>query len=241
MTALYRYLMASVLLSQRYLPPTLIFLAAMAVGTTSDNGPLQSSYAFCVLAMLVCTTWLTVSLVNHEDPTQHKITLVMIGSSLRVLTITVTVVLTWCVPLLVVGIVYPIVTGKHVFTAGDLVVGAAAQLAAAMIGKHVITAGNLTVGAVAQLAAAMIGTAIGLLCSRLVIPRIGIAMLTAAAAILVVLLLRWISPIRPLMTLLSDGRTPGGTAVPVTLLTALAAAILIAALFATKALADRKE
>ena len=218
MTALYRYLMASVLLSQRYLPPTLIFLAAMAVGTTSDNGPLQSSYAFCVLAMLVCTTWLTVSLVNHEDPTQHKITLVMIGSSLRVLAITVTVVLTWCVPLLVVGIVYPIVTGKHAFTAGDLVVGAAAQLAAAMI-----------------------GIAIGLLCSRLVIPRIGIAMLTAAAAILAVLLLRWISPIRPLMTLLSDGRTPGGTAVPLTLLTALAAAILIAALFATRALADRKE
>ncbi|WP_405067292.1 hypothetical protein OG558_37565 [Kribbella sp. NBC_01510] len=218
MTALYRYLMASVLLSQRYLPPTLIFLAAMAVGTTSDNGPLQSSYAFCVLAMLVCTTWLTVSLVNHEDPTQHKITLVMIGSSLRVLVITVTVVLTWCVPLLVVGIVYPIVTGKHVFTAGDLVVGAAAQLAAAMI-----------------------GIAIGLLCSRLVIPRIGIAMLTAAAAILAVLLLRWISPIRPLMTLLSDGRTPGGTAVPLTLLTGLAVAILIAALFATKALADRRE
>ncbi|HET6985558.1 MAG TPA: hypothetical protein VFI00_03045 [Kribbella sp.] len=218
MTALYRYLMASVLLSQRYLPPTLIFLAAMAVGTTSDNGPLQSSYAFCVLAMLVCTTWLTVSIVNHEDPTQHKITLVMIGSSLRVLAITVTVVLTWCVPLLVVGIVYPIVTGKHVVTAGDLVVGAAAQLGAAMI-----------------------GIAIGLLCSRLVIPRIGIAMLTAAAAILVVLLLRWISPIRPLMTLLSDGRTASATAVPLTLLTALAAAILTAAVFATRALADRKE
>lgn len=218
MTALYRYLMAGVLLSQRYLPPTLIFLAAMAVGTTSDNGPLQSSYAFCVLAMLVCTTWLTVSILNHEDPTQHKITLVMIGSSLRVLAITVTVVLTWCVPLVVVGIVYPIVTGKHVVTAGDLVVGAAAQAGAAMI-----------------------GIAIGLLCSRLVIPRIGIAMLTAAAAILAVLLLRWISPIRPLMTLLSDGRTPGGTAVPLTLLTAVAAAILIAAVFATRTLADRRE
>jgi hypothetical protein len=217
-TALYRYLMASVLLSQRYLPPTLIFLAAMAVGTTSDNGPLQSSYAFCVLAMLVCTTWLTVSILNHEDPTQHKITLVMIGSSLRVLAITVTVVLTWCVPLVVAGIVYPIVTGKHVVTAGDLVVGAAAQTGAAMI-----------------------GIAIGLLCSRLVIPRIGIAMLTAAAAILAVLLLRWISPIRPLMTLLSDGRTPGGTAVPLTLLTAVAAAILIAAVFATRTLADRRE
>ncbi|WP_350275367.1 hypothetical protein [Kribbella sp. HUAS MG21] len=155
MSALYRYLLTTVLLSQRYLPPTLIFLAAMAVGTTSDSGPLQSSYAFCVLAMLVCTTWLTVAIVNHEDPTQRKITLVMTGSSLRVLAITVAVVLTWCVPLLVIGLVYPIVTGKHVVTAGDLGVGAAAQLGAAMI-----------------------GVAIGLLCSRLVIARIGIAMLT---------------------------------------------------------------
>jgi hypothetical protein len=217
-SALYRYLMASVLLSQRYLPPTLIFLGALAVGTTSDNGPLQSSYSFCVLAMLVCTTWLSVSIVNHEDPTQRKITLVMIGSSLRVLAITVTVVLTWCVPLLVAGLVYPIVTGKHVVTPGDLVVGAAAQLGAAMI-----------------------GITIGLLCSRLVIPRIGVAMLTAAAAILLVLLINWISPIRRLMTLLSAGRSAGADAVPITLLTALAAAMLVAALFATRALADRRE
>ena len=218
MSALYQYLMASVLLSQRYLPPMLIFLGALAVGTTPDNGPLQSSYAFCVLAMLVCTTWLSVSIVNHEDPTQRKITLVIIGSSLRVLAITVAVVLTWCVPLLVAGLVYPIVTGKHVVTAGDLLVGAAAQLGTAMI-----------------------GIAIGLLCSRLVIPRIGIAMLTAAAAILVVLLIRWISPIRPLMTLLSDGRAAGGAAIPITLLTALAAAMLAAAVFATRALSDRRE
>jgi hypothetical protein len=217
-TALYRYLLTSVLLSQRYLPPTLIFVASMAVGTTSDSGPLESSYAFCVLAMLVCTTWLTVSIVNHEDPTQHKITLVMIGSSLRVLTTAVAVVLTWCVPLVVIGLVYPIVTGKHA-----------------------VTADALAVGAVAQLAAAMIGIAIGLLCSRLVIPRIGVAMLTAATALLAVLLLRWISPIRPLMTLLSNNRTPAESAVPLALLAVLSAGILFGALLTTRAVADRKE
>ncbi|MEV0283006.1 hypothetical protein AB0H36_02690 [Kribbella sp. NPDC050820] len=216
MTALYRYLITSVLLSQRYLPPTLIFLAALAVGTSSDSGPLESSYAFCVLAMLVCSTWLTVAIVNHEDPTQHQITLVMIGDSLRVLAITVAVVLTWCTPLLAIGLAYPIVTGKHVVTVGALAVGAAAQLSAAMI-----------------------GSAIGLLCSRLVIPRIGIATLTAAAAILAVLLLRWISPIRPLMTLLSNEHSPADNAVPLTLLTALSAVLLIAAVLATRALADR--
>ncbi|WUJ70606.1 hypothetical protein OG809_36590 [Kribbella soli] len=218
MTALYRYLLTSVLLSQRYLPPTLIFLAAMAVGTTSDNGPLQSSYAFCVLAMLVCTTWLTVSIVNHEDPTQRQITVVTMGSSLRVLATTVAVVVTWCVPLLIIGLVYPIVTGNHVVTAGTLAVGAAAQLGAALI-----------------------GATIGLLCSRLVIRRIGIAMLTAAAAILAVLLLRWISPIRSIMTVLSNDKTAGANAVPLTLLAALSVVLLVAAVFVTKALADRKE
>lgn len=218
MTALYRYLMASVLLSQRYLPPTLIFLAAMAVGTTSDNGPLQSSYAFCVLAMLVCTTWLAVSIVNHEDRTQYQITLVMIGSMVRVLAMTVAVVLTWCVPLVVIGLIYPIVTGQHDVTTGDVVVGAAAQLGAAMI-----------------------GVAIGLLCSRLIIPRIGIAMLTAAAAILAVLLIRWISPIRPLMTVLSNERSAAHNAEALTLLAALCLAFLLAAVFVTRAVADRKE
>ncbi|NIK58837.1 hypothetical protein [Kribbella shirazensis] len=218
MSALYRYLLTSVLLSQRYLPPTLIFLASMAVGTTSDNGPLQSSYSFCVLAMLVCTTWLTVAIVNHEDPTQHKITLVMIGSSLRVLAITVAVVITWCVPLLVIGLVYPIVTGKHVVTAADLGVGATAQLGAAMI-----------------------GVAIGLLCSRLVIPRIGIAMLTAAAVILLVLLLRWSSPIRPIMTVLSNDKPAGANAVPLTLLALVSAILLAAAVLATRAVADRRD
>ncbi|MEU8224319.1 hypothetical protein [Kribbella sp. NPDC048915] len=218
MIALYRYLLTSALLSQRYLPPTLIFLAALAVGTTSDNGPLQSSYAFCVLAMLVCTTWLTVSIVNHEDPTQRAITLVTIGSALRLLTVTVAVILTWCVPLLVIGLVYPIVTGAHVVTAADL-----------------------AVGALGQLGAAMVGIAIGLLCSRLVIPRIGVAMLTAAAAILVVLLVRWSSPIRPIMIVLSDEKPAGANAVPLTLLTGLASLLLAAAVFATTRIAERRD
>jgi hypothetical protein len=211
--------MTSVLLSQRYLPPTLIFLAALAVGTTSDNGPLQSSYAFCVLAMLVCTTWLTVSIINHEDPTQRRITLVMIGNSTKVLAMTVAVILTWCVPLIVIGLCYPLITGKHV-----------------------VTAGILTIGVVAHLTAALVGIAIGLLCSRLVIPRIGIAMLTAAAALLAVLLIRWISPIRALMSLLSNSnRSPADSALPLTLLALLSAALLAAALLTTRAIADRRE
>jgi len=142
----------------------------------------------------------------------------MMGSSLRVLAVTVAVVVTWCLPLLVIGLVYPIVTGKHEITPGDLAVSAAAQLGAALVGM-----------------------AIGLLCSRLVIRRIGIAMLTAAAAILVVLLLRWVSPIRQIMTVLSNDKPAGTNAGPLTLLAVLSGAILLAAVVVTWSIADRKE
>lgn len=217
MSALYRYLLNSVLLSQRYLPPMLICFGVLAVGTASDNGPLQSSYAFGVLVMLVCSAWMTVAIVNHEDPTQRQITLVTIGSSLRVLAMTVAVVVTWCAPLLLFALICPIVTGDHVVTAGDLLVGAAAQLAAAMI-----------------------GIAIGVLCSRLVIRRIGIAMLTAATLILL-MLVRWISPIRALMKVLSDEKSAAANAVPTVLLAVLCLVVLVTAVFATRSIADRKE
>ncbi|HWD82218.1 MAG TPA: hypothetical protein VG497_25140 [Kribbella sp.] len=217
MNPLYRYLMNSVLLSQRYLPPMLIFFGALAVGTASDNGPLQSSYAFGVLVMLVCSTWLTVAIVNHEDPTQRQITLVTVGSSLRVLGVTIAVVVTWCVPLLLFGLICPLVTGDHEVTIGDLVVGA-----------------------VAQLASAMIGIAIGVLCSRLLIRRIGIAMLTAAALILL-MLVRRISPVSALMKVLSDEKSAAINAVPTTLLAVVCLAVLIAAVLVARAVADRRE
>ncbi|MFF0342572.1 hypothetical protein [Kribbella sp. NPDC004875] len=217
MTAHYRYLLHSVLLSQRYLPPMLIFFGVIAVGTTSDNGPLQSSYGFCVLVMLVCATWMTVAIVNHEDPTQRQITVVTIGSSLRVLAITVAVVLTWCLPLLVFGLVCPLVTGDHHARPGDVLVGAGAQLAAAMI-----------------------GIAIGLLCSRLVIRRIGVAML-AAATLVLFMLVRWVSPIRALMKVLSNEKSAGVNAVPTTLWAVLCLAVLVAAVLVTRRVADRRE
>lgn len=217
MTSLYRYLMNSVLLSQRYLPPMLIFFGALAVGTASDNGPLQSSYAFGVLVMLVCSTWLTVAVVNHEDPTQRQITLVTVGNSLRVLAVTIAVVVTWCVPLLLFGLICPLVTGDHKVTTGDLLVGA-----------------------VAQLASAMIGIAIGVLCSRLLIRRIGIAMLTAAALILL-MLVRRISPVSALMKVLSDEKSAAANAAPTALLAVVCLAVLVAAVLVTRAVADRRE
>ncbi|WP_427892615.1 hypothetical protein ACQHIV_06900 [Kribbella sp. GL6] len=215
--ALYRYLMHSVLLSQRYLPPMLIFFGALAVGTASDNGPLQSSYAFGVLVMLVCSTWLAVAIVNHEDPTQRQITLVTVGNSLHVLAVTIAVVVTWCVPLLLFGLICPLVTGDHHATAGDVLVGALAMLASAMI-----------------------GIAIGVLCSRLLIRRIGIATL-AAATLILLMLVRRISPVSALMKVLSDEKSAATNAVPTTLLAVLCLVVLVAVVLMVRTVSDRRE
>jgi hypothetical protein len=217
MSALYRYLMHSVLLSQRYFPPMLIFFGVIAVGTSSDNGPLQSAYAFCVLVMLVCSAWMTVAIINHEDPTQRQIMLVTVGSSLRVLAMTIAVVFTWCAPLIVFGLIVPIVTGSHKVTVGDVLIGAGAQLAAAMI-----------------------GAAIGVLCSRLLIRRIGIAML-AAATLILLMMVRWISPIRALMKVLSNEKPADVNGVPTTLLSVLCLGVLVATVLVTRTIADRRD
>lgn len=218
MIALYRYQLTSMVLSQRYLPPALVYLAALSVGTSSDNGPLLRSYSFCVAAVLACSTWLAVSVVNHEDPVQRQVTTVAAGGSRRMLGAAIAVTFTGCLFLTALGLIYPILTGDHV-----------------------VTAGAVLVGAVAQLAAALVGTALGLLTSRLVIPRLGIAMVVAVTALLAILLVRWISPVSPLIRLLSNATSPDSTTIPLTALTAVSVAILAVSAIITQRVADRRE
>ncbi|WP_433170508.1 hypothetical protein [Actinoallomurus sp. CA-150999] len=185
MIALYRYLMSSMVLSQRYLPPTLVFLAALSVGTGSDAGPLWQTYSFCVAAIVTCATWMTVALIDHEDAVQRQVITVAAGGARRVLAATIAAALTGDLLLITLGMTIPIA-----------------------IGHHTVTAGALAAGTVAQLAAALVGNALGLLTSRPVIPRVGVALVVALAALLVMLLVRWASPINPLIHALSGSHSP---------------------------------
>lgn len=217
MIGLYRYLLAGWVLSQRYVPPVLVFLAALSVGTGSDSGPLLRTYSFCVGAVLACGAWLAVTVVNHEDPVQRQVVTVAAGSARRVLAATVAVALTGCLFLIALGLFIPL-----------------------LVGHHTVTAGVLAAGAVAQFAAALVGTALGLLVSRSVIPRLGIAVATAVAALLAMLLIGWISPINPLIRLLSNAGTPGGVAVRLVVLTGLSAALLAVGAAITQWVASRR-
>jgi hypothetical protein len=61
------------------------------------------------------------------------------------------------------------------------------------------SSGVLGAGVVAHLAGAFTGVAIGLPCSRLLVPRIGYTVLAALAALVAVLLVRWIPLINPML------------------------------------------
>ncbi|MEV8635090.1 hypothetical protein AB0395_25880 [Streptosporangium sp. NPDC051023] len=216
MIALYRYQLASLVFSQRYLPPVLVFLVALSVGTSSGAGPLLGAYAFCVIAVLGCATWLTIAVVNHEDPTQRQVVTVTVGTAERVLAANVATALTGCSFMIVIGLGYPI-----------------------LMGHYIVTATAVATGALAQLAMALLGMALGLLTSRLVIPRLGVAVIVAVVVLLAMLLLPWLSPVRPLIQLLSDAPYPDDVAVRAAVLTCVSAVILAACSIATHLVARR--
>lgn len=219
MSALVRYTAANVVLSQRYLPPVLLFLAFEFVFTgADDNGPLPPAYAVGAAGVFVCGVWLTIVAVNAEDPVQRSITAVNAGGSGRVLLASVWVALVACLVLGIVGLGYPLLTGHHVITVSVLVLGALAELTSACT-----------------------GVAIGLLCSRPVVRRTGYAVLGAVAAILLFLLVPGLPPVNPVFRLLAGTRPPAAQLLPVALFGAVSVVLAVASTVLTRHVAQRKD
>ncbi|KQV20087.1 MULTISPECIES: hypothetical protein [unclassified Kitasatospora] len=218
MTALCRYTLARLLHSQRYLPPVLIFLALVTVLTSSDSGPLTSAYGVCAGAMFLSACWLTVSVVNLDEPQARAIAVVSTGRARRLFVADALVALGICLLLTVVGLVYPLIVGQHTVQGMQLLVGAAAQSAAAFT-----------------------GCALGLVCSRPVVGRPGYSLLAALGSALVLPLVPGLPPLNPLLTLLA-GRHPAAELVwPVGGLAVLGAVLTVVAVLVTDFAAARRE
>jgi hypothetical protein len=215
-TALVRYVLSLLVRGQGYLAPVLLFVTALIVLTTNDQGALASTYSACALTQFVCMTWLTAALVNTEDPYQRAMTVVAAGGSRRVLVANVLAAALMCVMLTVVGLVYPVVAGDHE-----------------------VTAAALATGVVAQLTSGGTGIAAGLLCSRLVIRRTGYAVLVGLGLIGVLVVVQAVPPVGPVMRLLTSDRPPERMLAPLAGYAAIAAALLLASTAATHALARR--
>jgi hypothetical protein len=117
----------------------------------------------------VVACWLTVALLDAEDPVQRLITLTHARRTSRVLGGVVAAVLALCLPLTVLSLVMSIVV------------------------HHGDPARVLGLGLVAHIACALTGVAMALPASRLLVPRIGYTVLVVVAALILVIEERWIS------------------------------------------------
>ncbi|MDY0815417.1 hypothetical protein [Kitasatospora purpeofusca] len=218
MTALVRYRLTTLLLSQRYLAPLLLFTALVTVLTSNDTGPLTATHAAAGLAMLLAATWLTMALAALDDPPHRAVLATATGSHRRLVTGTVLAALAVCLPLTALGLVLPLLVGNHSPTGADLLLGAEAQLTCACT-----------------------GAAVGLLAARPVVRRPGHGLLLALALLLVLTLGKGLPPVNLLLTRLSGHHRSAELVGSTVLLLALAAALLGAATVAAHAVAVRRD
>jgi hypothetical protein len=217
--ALIRYSFARTLHGQRYLAPVLLYVIALGTFTVRDTGTLTSIYAVVAGILLVCSAWLTTTVVNAEDPIHRAVAVVSAGGSRRVLAAEATLSLLLSAGVLTaVGMVLPLLDGRHTVTGNGLLVGLEALLTCAIL-----------------------GVGVGLICSRLVIPRPAVSLIASLLLVIVLLLTRWLPPVNPMLRLLSGPETAGHEILTVSLYLLLAAVLCAAAATATHLTATRRD
>ena len=133
MIALVRYVGRDTLRSQRWVAPLLCFGAIDAI-IGAQSGSVLPSYAIGAAALLFITTWLTVVIVNNEDPIQQSITEVCAGSQTKVRVSKLGVSLLIAVPLGVLGMIAPTVVSASKTTITEVIAGICAQIITAVMG-----------------------------------------------------------------------------------------------------------
>ena len=81
--SLVRYVLSDTLRGQRWVAPLLCFAAVDTIAS-AQNGSVLPTFAITATALLFIATWLTVVIVNNEDPIQQAITESCAGSRSRV-------------------------------------------------------------------------------------------------------------------------------------------------------------
>ncbi|NUR62125.1 MAG: hypothetical protein HOV87_26210 [Catenulispora sp.] len=182
MSALIRYTLANLFVSQRFVPPTFLYLVLLTVLTSSDSGPLVTVYAAASGSLLAASVWITVAVANAEDPVSRWVLLANARRPADVVIATAASALLYQAALSVIGLLYPLYSGRHT-----------------------VTASGLGIGAVAELTCALVGTGVGLLCARPVIVRTGVSMLAGIALVLAVLLVKGLPPVSPMLRRMTGG------------------------------------
>lgn len=201
--AVARYLVADVFRSQRILIP--LFLYAIVVGllVSGDPGPPPGVWPATTLALYPAATWLALLLANAEDPAQRVVTMVAAGGPGRLAAGTLLAALAADAVLIGVSVTVPVLRAAEPHP------------------PHGVLA-----GVVAHLAAATTGTAVGLLCARPLVPRIGWSFAVAVPVVTITSVQPWLPPVgSAVRTLTTSASVPLGEAALGCLLAGAAATI----------------
>lgn len=118
--ALLRCLAADAIRAQRWAAPVLVFLMAVVV-LSAAPGPALPVYAATSTVLLPCALWLTVVVLNSEDPAQAAVTTGTAGGLLRVRLAGLVVAGLIGLPLALAGTAWPVITshwGRDIVLAG---------------------------------------------------------------------------------------------------------------------------
>lgn len=179
MTALLRYRLATLIRSQRWVAPAVLFVVVVAIATWDDTGPLLPLYAICAVTLLAAATWLGMATMNLDDSAQRAVIVVAVGRRPAVAS-QVAAAMLGCGFLAAVGVVLPVAVGHHAVTPAALLLGAAAQLGCACT-----------------------GVGIAMLCCRWMLPRPGYAVLAAVTLVVLAVLVPHVSSVNPLLRAVS--------------------------------------
>jgi hypothetical protein len=146
-TALLRYTLSDTFDTQRWVAPV-VSLGVIVAVVSAQTGSALPTYAILATALVFIGTWLTVVVVNNEDPVQQTITETCAGSMSRVRLVKLLASFLLCVGLGLVSLVPP-----------------------TFISSNSVRMSTLLSGAFAQTIGALAGVALGALCSRPIVRR----------------------------------------------------------------------
>ena len=147
MPALLRYTLSETFHAQRWVAP-IVSMGAIDAVVSAQTGSVLPTYAILATALLFIGTWLTVVIVNNEDPIQQSITETCAGSRAKVR-----------LAKLLVGL------------GVSALLGLAAMLPPIFVASGGVKVTDILAGACAQTIAALAAVGLGSLCSRPVMRR----------------------------------------------------------------------
>jgi len=180
--AVTRYNLALLGHSQRYVPGALLFLAVLSIQYTFPTSPPVPEFAVSAATLMIVSCWLTIALLDVEDPVQRLVTLSHARKWWPLITGVVLTVLLCAAAMTVVSETWSVVEHHNGFT------------------------GSLGLSALAHLSCAALGIAIGLPCSRLLVARAGWTVISALVVLGLVILSRWIPLVNPMLSAMTNDK-----------------------------------